>query len=126
MDFAFVVHPLSEQSSDLLNWRNQGIVQSLWSNDVNLFTKSVHQGMRQEPARTSEDSSCRFIDYFNNCHSPAGGFTRGQLVEIPMGPMEILDNPTEAVELISEAVEEAADWGAKIVGLGSITGFAER
>lgn len=121
MDFAFVVHPLSEQSSDLLNWRNQGIVQSLWSSDVNLFTKSVHEGMRQEPQRESS-SSCRFIDFFQNLHSPAGGFARGQLVEIPIGPIHILENPTEAVELITEAVEEAADWGAKVVGLGSITG----
>ena len=122
MDFAFVVHPLSSESSDLLNWRNQGIIQSLWSNDVNQFTKSVHHGMRQQVNGGSSAGSCRFIDFFNRLHSPAGGFALGQLVEIPMGPIEILDSPSEAVNLITEAVEEAADWGAKIVGLGSITG----
>lgn len=122
MDFAFVVHPLSEQSSNLLNWRNQGIVQSLWSSDLNLFTRSVQQGLRQETEDNISTDSCRFVDQFHDLRSKAGGFARGQLVEIPMGPIEILENPTEAVDLISNAVEEAADWGAKVVGLGSITG----
>ena len=39
-----------------------------------------------------------------------------------MGPLEILEKPSEAVDLIIDAIEDAADWGAKIVGLGSITG----
>ena len=122
MDFAFVVHPLSEQSSNLLNWRNQGIVQSIWSSDLNSFTRSVHRGLQQKDEEANSRRACRFVDQFHDLHSPAGGLANGQLVEIPMGPIAILENPSEAVDWISEAVEMAADWGAKVVGLGSITG----
>ena len=125
MDFAFVVHPLSEQSNDLLNWRNPGIVKSLWSSDFFLFSDSLHEGMKQEALEEDDNcclGGCRFIDHFSHLRSPAGGFADGKLVEIPMGPIEILENPTKAVDLITQAVESAADWGAKVVGLGSITG----
>src|SRR5262249_27499974 len=55
--------------------------------------------------------------------SAAGARAEGRLYEIPMEARSILADPDRALELMEQAVADAIDWGARIVGLGSMTGI---
>lgn len=48
----------------------------------------------------------------------------GMLVSIPMAGDEIIACPREALHYVNEAILLAADHGAKIIGLGALTGSA--
>ncbi len=38
-----------------------------------------------------------------------------------MDARSILENPGQAIEYMEQAADEAAAWGARVVGLGSMT-----
>ena len=63
------------------------------------------------------------IDELPALISRRGARTDGRLYEIPMDSFAILDAPDRALDYILDAINLAADWGAKIVGLGSMTGI---
>ncbi|MES1213654.1 MAG: aminotransferase class III-fold pyridoxal phosphate-dependent enzyme, partial [Singulisphaera sp.] len=51
-----------------------------------------------------------------------GATAEGRLYEIPLEPEAILADPVAAMTYMEQATQMAAEWGAKVVGLGSITG----
>src|SRR6185369_5836126 len=55
--------------------------------------------------------------------SPLGGVADGRLYEIPMDAVAILEDPDRALRYVEQAADMAVQWGAKIVGLGSMTGI---
>ncbi len=67
-------------------------------------------------------SEPRVVDELEGLVSSCGARAEGRLYEIPMFAAEILENQDRALELITEAIHQAADWGARLVGLGSMTG----
>ncbi len=65
----------------------------------------------------------RVADTFDGLVSAAGARAEGRIYEIPMDARSILGDPDRALELMEQAVEDAIGWGARIVGLGSMTGI---
>lgn len=125
MKFAFLVHPLSEESKALLAMNDDGTLSNNWGGDLLGFCNYLHETMaRQRVAAANPDiPTVRVIDYLNNLRTPAGQTAEGRLYEIPMAAAEILDAPSRAIEYIEQAVDMAVEWGAQIVGLGSMTGI---
>src|SRR3990172_5841794 len=123
MRFAFLVHPLSEETRQLLelDWGNTSSI----SQDLIGLCQDLERavgGVR----RSSEAGGLkgvRVVDELSGVVSALGARTEGRLYEIPMDAYAILDDTAQALEYMEEAVHMAADWGAKIVGLGSMTGI---
>ncbi|MDA1012901.1 MAG: aminotransferase class III-fold pyridoxal phosphate-dependent enzyme [Planctomycetota bacterium] len=59
----------------------------------------------------------------NTLRFPNGAEATGQLIEIPLQPHEFIEDPDHAVALLEQAVDLAVEWGAELVGLGSLTGI---
>lgn len=125
MKFAFLVHPLSEDSKALVAMNDDGTLSSNWGGDLLQFCNFLQQTMaaRREAKAKRETPRVRVIDRFANLRSPTGAVADGRLYEIPMGAADILDSPGEAIEYMQQAVMMAGEWGAEIVGLGSMTGI---
>ena len=131
MKFAFLVHPLSEETSRLLDFLTRDGSRALsnsWGHDLLAFCAQFHQAVRQAGPSEGSDADApvpnvRVVDELPGLVSAHGGSTQGRLYEIPMYPVQILDDPTKAIDYMVQAVEMAADWGARIVGLGSMTGI---
>ncbi|MHC4405319.1 MAG: aminotransferase class III-fold pyridoxal phosphate-dependent enzyme, partial [Planctomycetota bacterium] len=120
--FAFLVHPLTRdtrQSSalgrELVEAGNSGFVN--WVQTVHRAISQVRRGALSENGRRVQ-----VVDELPGLVSTLGAKTHGRLYEIPMDALAVLDDPVGAVEHIEEAIRMAADWGARIVGLGSMTG----
>jgi acetylornithine/succinyldiaminopimelate/putrescine aminotransferase/predicted amino acid dehydrogenase len=64
----------------------------------------------------------RVVDELLGLVSASGAQAEGRVYEIPMDAAEILADPVRAMEYVEQATQMAADWGAKVVGLGSMTG----
>src|SRR5260370_10217620 len=69
-----------------------------------------------------DESAAPFVDEMSGLVSKTGARAEGRLYEIPMTGHEILQDPHRALGLMEKAVDAAAAWGARIVGLGSMTG----
>jgi acetylornithine/succinyldiaminopimelate/putrescine aminotransferase/predicted amino acid dehydrogenase len=125
MKFAFLVHPLSEDSKALVELNDEGTLSNNWGGDLLQFCNFLQTTMaaRREAASRGEDPRVRVIDRFSNLRSATGAVAEGRLYEIPMGAAEILDDPGRAIEYMQQATAMAAEWGAGIVGLGSMTGI---
>ncbi len=65
----------------------------------------------------------RIADTFEGLVSAAGARAEGRLYKIPMDARGILGDPGRALELMEQAALDAIGWGARIVGLGSMTGI---
>jgi acetylornithine/succinyldiaminopimelate/putrescine aminotransferase/predicted amino acid dehydrogenase len=95
-----------------------------WGLNVLEFCSGVHQAMaafrRGEGA--GDESAARPVDELAGLVSPTGARAEGRLYEIPLTGREILADPHRALGLMEKAVDAAADWGARVVGLGSMTG----
>src|SRR5260370_39461921 len=70
-----------------------------------------------------DESAAPFVDEMSGLVSKTGARAEGRLYEIPMTGHEILQDPHRALGLMEKAVDAAAAWGARIVGLGSMTGI---
>lgn len=125
MKFAFLVHPLSAESKALLAMNDDRTLSNNWGGDLLGFCNYLHQTIARQriAAASPETPAVRVIDYLNNLRTPSGLTAEGRLYEIPMAAAEILDAPSRAIEYIEQAVGMAAEWGARIVGLGSMTGI---
>jgi len=131
MKFAFLVHPLSEETSRLLDFLTGDRTRALsdsWGHDLLAFCAQFHEAVRHRPLSEESDAdgllpTVRVVDALPGLLSNQGSSTEGRLYEIPMYPAQILDEPTRAIDYMVQAVEMAADWGARIVGLGSMTGI---
>jgi len=125
MNFAFLVHPLSEETRQVLNFDSTGSLKNAVGSDLLQFCVELHRSVLRSRSgdAAGKPTSVRVIDELPGLVSLQGAKAEGRLYEIPMDAYEILDNPTLAMDYMQEAVEQAVDWGAKIVGLGSMTGI---
>ncbi len=123
MKFAFLIHPISAEISDLVRLDQQTGVLGSWGADPLGLLERIH-GEKAAAcyAAAGRSSGPVVIDEIVGPPSAAGNDVRGQLIEIPMRAAEILEYPDEAMDQIMTAVKMATDWGAKIVGLGAMTG----
>ena len=78
---------------------------------------------RSRPMPDGRSKGPRVVDTFAGLVSATGARAEGRLYEIPMDARSILADPDRALELMEQAVEDAIGWGARIVGLGSMTGI---
>jgi putrescine aminotransferase len=122
MRFAFIVHPLSEETKALLQWDQGGNLRRRWGGDLIEFCSYLHHQISQRDAAKKESPRVRLIDELLGLVSATGASAEGRLYEIPMDAEEILADPVRAMEMVAEATQMAADWGAELVGLGSMTG----
>jgi hypothetical protein len=124
--FAFLIHPISDQTRDLMTLDQDGRLRRTWGRaDLLEFCTEAHAafGGRSGPMRDSRSRLPRVVDTFDGMVSPTGARAEGRLYEIPMDARAILADPDQALELMEQAVEDALGWGARIVGLGSMTGI---
>ncbi|MGD9633359.1 MAG: aminotransferase class III-fold pyridoxal phosphate-dependent enzyme [Pirellulales bacterium] len=125
MKFAFLVHPLSLESKALLEMDDDGTLSSNWGGDLLQFCNflQVTMAARRESALHRETPRVRVIDHLTSLRSSTGALTEGRMYEIPMGAAQILDDPSRAIDYMEQAVGMAAEWGAGVIGLGSMTGI---
>ena len=126
MRFAFVIHPISEQTKNLMDLDRDGRLRRTWGQaDLLRFCAEAHDAL-EASSRLMKDGQSkgpRVVDTFAGLVSSTGARAEGRLYEIPMDAQSILAKPEEALELIEQAVTDAIGWGARIVGLGSMTGI---
>ncbi len=123
MKFAFLIHPISAEISDLVRLDQQTGVLGSWGTDPLGLLGRIHGTQAAACYATAGRSAGPVvIDEIVGPVSAAGNEVRGQLIEIPMRAAEILESPDEAIDQIMTAVRMATDWGAKLVGLGAMTG----
>ncbi|MDY0165520.1 MAG: aminotransferase class III-fold pyridoxal phosphate-dependent enzyme [Thermoguttaceae bacterium] len=124
MKFAFLVHPLSEESKRLLDFDSDGDIRQVWGQDLMAFCAHLHGAVQRARCRPGLDEipQVRVMDELGGLVSAKGVCVDGRLYEIPMDAAAILDDPGLALEFSQKAIGQAADWGARIVGLGSMTG----
>ena len=124
MRFAFVVHPIASGVDSLLTL-DDGLLGRLWGSDplglIGHLHEPIQRAMNAPPEARSRD--VRVVDELNGLTSAIGAGAEGRLYEIPLDAIAILEQPDEAVEYIQQAVTMATDWGARIIGLGSMTGI---
>jgi acetylornithine/succinyldiaminopimelate/putrescine aminotransferase/predicted amino acid dehydrogenase len=120
MKFAFLIHPLSQATKDLYRLNNGGALLEHWGSNLLQFAAQLHRSFRETPV-LSDVTRPRLFDQMASLASPRGGSAEGRIYEIPMDAAEILADPHRAVDFMEQAVDEAAAWGAKLVGLGSMT-----
>ena len=123
MKFAFLVHPLSRETT-VASALDRNLKRSL-ERDFVSWVQSLHGAMSQILHSPADSLSRRveIIDEMSRLMSARDVVTDGRLYQIPMGAFEILDRTDEAVDYILEAIHQAAEWGAGVVGLGSMTGI---
>jgi acetylornithine/succinyldiaminopimelate/putrescine aminotransferase/predicted amino acid dehydrogenase len=125
MRFAFLVHPVAESAASFMKLDEGGVLRKLWGTDPLRLTGALHKVVQRVMAEADEPqvAAIRVVDEMPNLVSPLGATAHGRLYEIPMGAMAILEDPDRALGYIQQAVQQAVEWGAKIVGLGSMTGI---
>lgn len=122
--FAFLVHPLSRQSLSLLELDPDASMLDDWSRG-SLFNliRHTHQAVRRRQISSSSPSQIhsdiKVIDTIEYKSSSVSAI--GRLYEIPMSAVEILNEPDRALRYMEQAVVDAQSWGARLVGLGSLT-----
>ncbi len=123
MKFAFVVHPVSE-SHKMFRLDDGGEFRKLWNGGSAIAISDYLQAwMAANANRRQGLSDVVVVDEMLNLYSKNGTSTEGRLYQVPMLASEIKDDTTAAMEYIERAVDMAADWGAEIIGLGSMTGI---
>ncbi|MEA2630884.1 MAG: hypothetical protein QOE66_1103 [Chloroflexota bacterium] len=126
MRFAFLIHPISQQTVDLMGLDDRGRLRGSWGRaDLLQFCAEAHDAVRlhASPGRIEVAPQARLVDEFAGLVSGAGARAEGRLYEIPMDARSILSEPGRALEFMDQAVEDAIAWGARVVGLGSMTGI---
>src|SRR5436309_82534 len=123
MKFAYLVHPLSQQSRLFVPSDENGPPRVRWGNDL-LEKGGLMQHRSAESTSAENETPCvRIVDELRDLVSATGARTEGRVFEIPLGAVEILEDPPLAASDIEQAIEMATQWGAGIVGLGSLTGI---
>ncbi len=124
MRFAFLVHPLGHETKTLLNLDPQGCLQREQGSDLLSFCGHLHRMLGEGRRRLAEPSipTVRIADELPGLISRSGAVAEGRFYEIPLDAWEILDDPGRAVDYMEQAVDAAHAWGAKLIGLGSMTG----
>ncbi|MEN6498307.1 MAG: aminotransferase class III-fold pyridoxal phosphate-dependent enzyme [Thermoguttaceae bacterium] len=124
MNFAFLVHPLGNETDRVLGYIREVDLPKSFGWDMASFFHDLHVAVaRAEEPPSADLEQVRVIDELSGLVSRLGARTDGRLYEIPMDSFAILAEPDRALEHMLEAVNDAADWGARIVGLGAMTGI---
>lgn len=124
MNFAFLVHPLSNETDRVLGYLREVDLHRSFGWDMASFFHDMHVALdRSQQPLSEETAQVHVIDELSGLVSRLGARTDGRLYEIPMDSFAILEEPDRALDYMLEAVNQAADWGARIVGLGSMTGI---
>jgi len=125
MKFAFLVHPLSRQSVTMLDLDRDGSLLKMWGSDAMGVAAGLHGAFTRSMARGVENRlpAVSIFDELGRLTSPDGSSAEGRIYEIPLDAYEILDNPDQALAFMQEAVSQATEWGARLIGLGSMTGI---
>jgi hypothetical protein len=124
MNFAFLVHPLGNETDRVLTYIREVDLPKSFGWDMFSFIHDMHVAMMHADGEGSTLSKeVQVIDELPALISRLGARTDGRLYEIPMDSFTILQEPDRDPEYILAAVDLAADWGAKIVGLRSMTGI---
>lgn len=125
MRFAFVIHPLAGGTESFIKLDDEGgVLRRMWGTDPLGLTGQLHEAVqRAKSGSQAPPRDVRVVDELTGLVSPRGSSAEGRLYEIPMDVFAILDDPDRALTYIAQAVQMASDWGARIVGLGSLTGI---
>lgn len=128
MKFAFLIHPLSEATDDALEFDPDGHMRSVWGAQPLRAVRMLQQVMQQHRVRAKRPASelvnpPRMAVDLGELRFPNGASAMGCLWQVPMRPHEFLEDPDRAVGLLEQAVDQAMEWGAELVGLGSLTGI---
>ena len=110
MKFAFIVHPLSEESKTFMHWGSRGLNRHVGA-DLLQLCAAVHNTMHgQEPAGRSTPH-VRVVDDMTGLISWTGASAEGRVYEIPLDAAEILADPVRAMEFVEDAKQRAVEWG---------------
>lgn len=124
MNFAFLVHPLSNETDRVLGYLREVDLHQSFGWDMASFFHDMHVALdRSQQPPSAGAAQVHVIDELSGLVSQLGARTDGRLYEIPMDSFAILEEPDRALDYMLEAVQQAAVWGAQIVGLGSMTGI---
>lgn len=125
MKFAFLVHPLSRQVSTILDFDLDGSLLEKWGLDAMGVAAGLHDAYKGALTLAGQDHPLKvsLFDELGRLKSPAGAVAEGRIYEIPLSAFEILDDPDRALVFMEDAVNQAIEWGARLVGLGSMTGI---
>lgn len=123
MNFAFLVHPLGNETDRVLGYLREVDLQRSFGWDMPSFFHDLHLAIGMAKRSSSEQQSVGVIDEFSGLKSHLSASADGRLYEIPMNSFAILEDPDRALNYMIDAVQSAAKWGAKIVGLGAMTGI---
>lgn len=124
MKFAFLIHPIDAHTSALWRVASCGSLRG-WGADLLGVCRQLHTAVAHassQPAQSPADGP-RVADELGTLVSPLGTSVEGRLYEISMMPAEMLDDPERALDQMQRAVDMAREWGAEIIGLGSLTGI---
>lgn len=124
MKFAFLIHPIDAHTSALWRVASCGSLRG-WGADLLGVCRQLHAAVdhaSSQPPQQPSDGP-RVADELGTLTSCLGNSVEGRLYEISMMPAEILDDPEKALDQMQRAVDMARDWGAEIIGLGSLTGI---
>src|ERR1700693_3768160 len=125
MRFAFLVHPVADSINSFIKLDDGGVLRKLWGADPLRLTGALHEVVQRAMAGADDASApeVRIVDELPNLVTPRGATAHGRLYEIPMGAMAILEDPDRALGYIEQAVKQAVEWGARVIGLGAMTGI---
>src|ERR1700733_14487250 len=121
-----MIHPITRQTNNIMDLDKEGRLRTTWGRAaLPQFCAEAHAAFegRTDPMRSEQPKAPRVVDTFARLISSTGARAEGRLYEIPMDARSILVDPDRALGLVGQAVEDAIDWGARIVGLGSMTGI---
>ncbi len=124
MKFAFLIHPIAADTQAMCLIDDHGQFRKLWHHGSVLEISDYLQvWMAANENASRGPAQVTVIDEMKDLYSINGTVTEGRLYQIPMTAAEIKDDPAAAMTHIERAIEMAAQWGAEIVGLGSMTGI---
>lgn len=125
MKFAFLVHPLNKESTGFVGPEQHDQLLSAWGSDPLQLSALLRHAIEIGGDHYVEDGPPRFkvVDQFTGIVSTVGNPVAGRIYQIPMEAREILEEQDRALEFMEQAVNDAAEWGAQVVGLGSMTGI---
>jgi len=121
--FAFVVHPLGPQQDDWRLQQSSARLARRWGHDLLGFCRTLQDELEQPtPSPWETVRGIRIVDEIPQLTSITGATIHGQIYEIPQSPVEILTAPEVALHSVLEVMSQADQWGARVVGLGALTG----
>lgn len=123
MKFAFIVHPLSDETKTFMHWdRSRGLNRHVGA-DLLQLCAAVHDSMTGQESVGRPSLHVHVADEMTGLVSWTGASAEGRVYEIPLDAYEILADPVRAMEFVEDATQRAVDWGARVIGLGSLTGI---